>query len=58
MNVFYIGLPNPVSVSAPGIAKDKVHVSISAGEISGNGGNYVVNVKTPGKVNVTVSGEY
>jgi gliding motility-associated protein GldM len=58
MNVFYIGLPNPVSVSAPGISKEKVRVSISAGEISGNNGNYIVNVKNVGKVNVTVSGEY
>ena len=57
MNVFYIGLPNPVSVSAPGIAKEKIHVSISAGDISGAGGNYIVKVSQPGKVNVTVSGE-
>ena len=58
MNVFYIGVPNPVSISAPGIAKDKIHVSISAGEITGGNGAYVVNVKNIGKVNVTVSGEF
>ncbi len=57
MNVFYIGLPNPVSVSAPGIAKDRVHLSISDGNISGSNGAFVVNVKTPGKVTVTVTGE-
>jgi gliding motility-associated protein GldM len=56
MNVFYIGVPNPVSVSAPGFSKDKVKVSISAGEISGTGGTYTVNVKQVGKVTVTVSG--
>lgn len=56
MNVFYIGVPNPVSVSAPGFSKDKIKVSMSSGEISGNGGNYVVKVSQPGKVMVTVSG--
>jgi len=56
MNVFYIGVPNPVSVSAPGFAKDKIKVSISAGSITGTGGTFVVNVAQPGKVTVTVSG--
>jgi gliding motility-associated protein GldM len=56
MNVFYIGVPNPVSVSAPGFSKDKIKVSISAGEITGTGGAYNVLVKQVGKVSVTVSG--
>lgn len=56
MNVFYIGVPNPVSVSAPGFSKDKIKVSMSAGEISGTGGTYTVKVSNPGKVTVTVSG--
>ncbi len=56
MNVFYIGVPNPVSVSAPGFSKDKIKVSISAGTISGSNGAYNVNVSTTGKVTVTVSG--
>lgn len=58
MNVFYIGVPNPVSVSAPGISMDKVHVSLSEGTISGGNGNYTVNVKTRGMVKVTVSGDF
>ena len=57
MNVFYIGVPNPVSISAPGIAKDKIKVSISAGSITGSNGAYVVSVSSVGKVNVTVSGD-
>lgn len=57
MNVFYIGLDNPVSVSAPGMAKDKLRVSIAGGEISGSAGKYVVRVKQPGKAMVTVSGD-
>lgn len=56
MNVFYIGVPNPVSVSAPGFAKDKIKVSISAGSITGSGGTFSVNVTQPGKVTVTVTG--
>lgn len=57
MNVFYIGVDNPVSVSAPGFSKDKIRVSLSAGEIKGANGTYVVNVKQRGDVKVTVSGE-
>ena len=33
MNVFYRGVDNPVSISVPGIAKEKIRPSISAGEI-------------------------
>jgi len=59
MNVFYIGLPNPVSISAPGFSDDKIHVSLSAGELSGHGGAYTFNFKPAqrGKVTVTISGE-
>lgn len=56
MNVFYIGVPNPVSVSAPGFSKDKIKVSISAGVIKGANGAYTVEVNQPGKVTVTVLG--
>lgn len=57
MNVFYIGVANPVSVSAPGVPKDKIRVSLSKGSISGSGGKYTVNVNTPGTTNVVVSAE-
>lgn len=57
MNVFYIGVPNPVSVSAPGIAKDKLRLSISSGSIRGDNGKYTVTVSNPGTATVTVSGE-
>lgn len=58
MNVFYIGVDNPVSVSAPGIAKEKVRVSISNGTLTGAGGKYSVKVSTPGKCVVTVAGDF
>jgi len=57
MNVLYIGVPNPLSVSAPGIAKEKLHVSINSGSLSGSGGHYVATVNSIGTATVTVSGE-
>jgi gliding motility-associated protein GldM len=57
MNVLYIGVPNPLSVSAPGLPKDKLKLSITEGSISGSNGAFTANVKTPGTVHVTVSGE-
>ncbi|QQL50073.1 type IX secretion system motor protein PorM/GldM [Mucilaginibacter ginkgonis] len=57
MNVLYIGVPNPISVSAPGIAKEKLKVSISDGSVSGSAGHYTANVKTIGTVKVNVIGE-
>ncbi|TKC00222.1 type IX secretion system motor protein PorM/GldM [Pedobacter cryophilus] len=57
MNVFYMGVNNPVSVSAPGIAKEKLKVSVSGGSISGSNGNYVVKVSSGTEATVTVSAE-
>jgi gliding motility-associated protein GldM len=65
MNVFYIGVPNPVEVSAAGVSSDKVKVSMNGGggTIKRNGdGTYTVNVTTPtkkdadAKVNVSAPG--
>ena len=58
MNVFYVGVPNPVSVSAPGILKENLAVSMSGGSISGSNGKYTVNVSSPGttaRVNVSAN---
>ena len=57
MNVFYIGVPNPVSVSAPGIPKENLRVSMSGGNISGSNGKYTVSVSTAGAAKVNVSAE-
>lgn len=43
MNVIYAGIPNPFSVSAPGIPLGSIQVSMSNGTISGSGGKYTVN---------------
>ncbi len=57
MNVFYIGVPNPVSVSAPGIAKGDLSVSMSGGSISPSGNGYTVKVSSMGTATVNVSGK-
>lgn len=44
MNVFYVGLPNPVSISVPGIAAEDIQPSLGGGSISGAKGKYMVNL--------------
>jgi len=57
MNVLYIGVSNPLAVSAPGIPLDKLHLSISSGSVSGANGHFSAEVKTIGTATVTVSGQ-
>lgn len=65
MNVFYIGVDNPVAVSAAGVPSNDVKVSMSGaggGTINKKDGNYNVIVKTPTKkdeyayINVSATG--
>jgi gliding motility-associated protein GldM len=58
MNVFYIGVPNPVTISS-GTGWDKTHVSMAGGSItpSGGPGKFTVNVKTVGKASITVNAD-
>ena len=59
--VLYIGVDNPISVSAAGIPKDNISVNGEGVKISGSGGNYIAHVTTPGKasirVNATIGGK-
>jgi gliding motility-associated protein GldM len=56
MNVFYIGVDNPVSISVPGIpAENIVPPTMTSGTIIGKLGKYIVNVTTPGETVVKVS---
>lgn len=58
MNVLYIGVNNPISVSAPGTPTDKVRVSMSGGSISpAGGGKYNVRVSSPGIAHISVAAE-
>ena len=57
MNVFYIGVTNPVSLAAPGIPAEKLRVSMSSGSITGAAGKYNVKVNSVGTVKINVSAE-
>jgi gliding motility-associated protein GldM len=57
MNVFYIGVPNPITVSAAGYSLEDVSVSapgvdIKAGDAKGK---FVVTASKPGKINVDIN---
>ncbi len=53
MNVFYIGVPNPITISS-GSGWDKTKVSMTGGNISGSNGKMTVTVTTPGKASIAV----
>jgi gliding motility-associated protein GldM len=57
MNVLYIGVPNPLSVSAPGVPKEKIHISMTSGSYTGTAGHYEAKVSSIGETTITVSGE-
>jgi len=58
MNVFYIGVDNPVSISVPGVANESVRASISNGTLSSTGGGrYNVRVTSGTEAKITVSAE-
>jgi gliding motility-associated protein GldM len=59
MNVFYIGVDNPISVSAAGVSSNDVRVNGSGGGITLNktgNGKFNVRVTTPGECTLTVEG--
>ena len=55
MNVFYIGVANPVSISVPGFKASSVSATITDGTLVKAASGYVVNVKKPGKAYVQVN---
>ena len=59
MNVLYAGYNNPISVSASGIASDKIHLSMAGGTLTAHGkGKYVARPNKVGEnVTFTVTGE-
>jgi len=62
MNVFYRGVPNPVEVSVPGVAQDKIDVRIDGGHSIKKqaDGSYIVEPSSSSSVreaNITVSAE-
>jgi gliding motility-associated protein GldM len=57
MNVFYLGVDNPVSISVPGVPGDKVFPTITNGSIRKVGNSYIVNPRQIGNALVTVTAE-
>lgn len=57
MNVFYLGLDNPVDISAAGVAKDKIRPSINNGTIKKSKDGWTVRVSKAGTARVSVSAE-
>jgi hypothetical protein len=53
MNVFYIGVDNPVTIGSP-TGWDKTNVSMTGGTISGSGSARTVRVSAIGKASINV----
>ncbi len=54
MNVFYVGVDNPVDISVPGVGSDKITATmtngvIKKGKVKNFRGSWIVRPKTPGK---------
>jgi gliding motility-associated protein GldM len=56
MNVFYIGVDNPIKIGSP-TGWDKTTVSMSGGSISGTGSDRTVRVTSPGSASITVTAD-
>ena len=55
MNVFYLGVDNPVAVAVEGISDDKLTVSIDNGTIKRTGrGAYIAHLDSTGIVHIVV----
>jgi len=57
MNVFYVGVENPLSLSAAGVASTKIKVSATGADLTKvSNGKYIVKPEKIGKSTITVSG--
>ncbi len=56
MNVFYIGVDNPITIGSS-TGWDKTNVTMSGGSISGSGSNRIVRVSSPGAASITVTAD-
>jgi len=58
MNIFYIGVPNPITISS-GSGWDKTTVTMAGGSMTGSNGNRVVSVSggTAASITVTADGK-
>ena len=56
MNVLYIGVPNPLSITLGDAKPGTERVSISQGSISGSGNSWTATVSSVGEAKITVGG--
>jgi gliding motility-associated protein GldM len=57
MNVFYLGVDNPVEISASGVADNKITASPSNGNLEKRGNGYIMRPKRAGNCMITVTAE-
>jgi hypothetical protein len=57
MNVFYLGVDNPVDVSVAGVQPDKVDISVTNARHVKEGGSYIIRPIRPGNAFVIVYAE-
>jgi GldM C-terminal domain. len=63
MNVFYVGVDNPVSISAPGFSSDKIRATMTNGKLIQRGEDYIAKPQVVGraakvKVEANFDGEW
>lgn len=54
MNVFYLGVDNPVDVSVAGVQPDKIDISVTNARHEKKGGSYIIKPIRPGNAFVVV----
>lgn len=57
MNVFYLGVDNPVEISVAGVPADKIRPTITNGSIVKSGNSYIVRPKMMGNAIVNVEAQ-
>ncbi len=55
MNVFYLGVDNPVEISVPGITADRIIASSNNGSITPSRGGYIARPTREGNCDISVS---
>lgn len=58
MNVFYIGVDNPVTITAAGVAPENLSISMSGGTFSGSKGKGVVRVSGGTEATINVGAKF
>ena len=54
MNVMYIGVDNPISISMSGVPSERMSVSMTNGSITKSGSEWIAKPSSPGNAKITV----